>query len=484
MGVKMKWPGAATATLALWLWASVMLLSGCGGAGVSQESVPAPTPNSKPADPGASANSNGTGGSAGSGSSERLSLLAYAAKRQSAPAANAGAGASESELRMLQTASLSLAVAQLQARASAGTWLGNVQVSPALSASLEQLLRAAAAGATLAQVPALLPNLSTARQTAASRWVQRDVWAPPAQTFTASFLLGSDLQSGALGSTQWRAAQADFAAGSSLEFKRVLQELLPPMLPQSEDFLSTFLPAAQTRLLVLDSLRTRMSWPEMPELVSGRFVNEKGAPGRVEMLRLRQGVQRFQGKDFSADLLQQEEFVLVYLRPTASSLQGFLSSSLQPAFQQVLNAADAKTLLPGELLLPLVQTSLSSDVAAPLLRGGLRLAQDELHADLSGLDGGGAFARFQSPAATLQISATGVDVRSAHVLSLIGRSPGGLGPSPASGSAWREPLLLPLAGACNAAWSSSAGFLLLLDRQRMVLSLNVLADAGATPCAS
>lgn len=380
---------------------------------------------------------------------------------------------------MLQNASLNLAIGQLQASAPAGTWLGNAQVSPALSASLEQLLRAAASGATLAQIPSLLPNLSAARQASVSRWVQRDLWAPAGHTFSPAFLASSDLLSGALGLTQWRAAEADFVNGANLEFKRSLQSLVSP----SADGLLEFSPATLTRLLVLDSLHTRLPWPEGVEVAKGRFTNEKGAVGRVDMLRLRQGVQRFQGQVFTADVLQQEEFLLVYLRPSSAGLQTFLANSMQSALQQVLNAADAKSLVPGELVLPLVQTTLSADHAAPLLRGGLRLAQDEVNADLRGLDGGGSYARFQSPAAWLQIKASGLELRSAHLLSLIGSEKNVFGPNYQSGSTWLELPNLNFAGACDAALSSSSGFLLLLDRQRMVLSLNVLADAAATPCA-
>jgi hypothetical protein len=464
--------------VALWLVALAlgMPLAGCGGGGGASgnEAAPAPKPSPPTGNAGASSGSNSMGSEP-----VRISLSAYALTRQAAP----GGSASDSELRMLQNASLNLAIAQLQASAPVGAWLGNAQVSPALSASLEQLLRAAASGATLAQIPSLLPNLSAARQAVATRWVQRDLWSPPSQTFAASFLAGSDLLSGALGLTQWRAAEADFASGPNLEFKRKLQDLLPPSQPQGTDFQALSSPPALIRLVVLDSLRTRMQWPQGLELAKGRFTNEKGAVGRVDMLRLRQGVQRFQGQDFSADVLQQEEFMLVYLRPSSVGLQAFLASGLQAALLQVLNAADAKSLVPGELVLPLVQTALSSDVAAPLLRGGLRLAQDEVNADLRGLDGGGSYARFQSPAAWLQIDANGLELRSAHLLSLIGSDKNVFGPSYSSGSTWLELPNLNFAGACDAALSSSSGFLLLLDRQRMVLSLNVLADAAATPCA-
>ncbi|MCV2349695.1 hypothetical protein [Paucibacter sp. Y2R2-4] len=470
-------PGAAKAGAAHCLAVSALclLLAGCGGGGGSEVAlVSAPNPSPPTESASASSGSGNKGGEL-----TRISLSAYALTRQAAP----NAGASDSELRMLQNASLNLAINQLQASAPAGAWLGNAQASPALSASLEQLLRAAASGATLAQIPSLLPNLSAARQASVSRWVQRDLWAPPGQTFSSAFLASSDLLSGALGLTQWRAAEADFANGANLEFKRSLQSLLPSAMSQSSDLSTLFSPPVLTRLLVLDSLRTRLQWPEGIEVARGRFTNEKGRVGRVDMLRLRQGVQRFQGQDFTADVLQQDEFLLVYLRPSSASLQAFLATGLQSALLQVLNAADAKSLVPGELLLPLVETELSADVAAPLLRGGLRLAQDEVNADLRGLDGGGSYARFQSPSAWLQIKASGLELRSAHLLSLIGSEKNAYGPSYQSGSTWLETPNLNFAGACDAALSSSSGFLLLLDRQRMVLSLNVLADAAATPCA-
>ncbi|MEJ6005743.1 hypothetical protein WG899_09305 [Paucibacter sp. AS339] len=451
---------------------SALMLAACGGGGGSgadstptatapttvPSTVPSTVPGTTPAD--------------GAASAARLSLPAYAATRK----VPAGSPAPDSERRLLQNASLALAIAQLQAGAPAGTWLGNAQVSPALSASLEQLLRAAAAGATLAQIPSLLPDLAQARQVAASNWVQRSLWAAQGQSFNVQFLAASDLSSGAMGLPQWRGAETDFTSSAAKEFQLAKQAQLPP---QSAD---TIVPVAQTRLVVIDSLRTRFVWPDV-ELAKGRFKNERGEVGHGDFLRVRQGVQRYQVPEFTADLLQQDDFLLIYLRPMAGSLQAFLAGSPQPALQQVLNAADAKTLSPGELVLPLTRMGLAADYAAPLVRGGLSLAMDEVKADLRGLDGGGSYARFQSPTALLQISESGLDLQSAHVLSLIASDKNVFGPNYASGSQWLDRPGFNFGGSCDLPLSSSSGFLLVLDRQRMVLSLSVLADVAATPCA-
>ncbi len=277
------------------------------------------------------------------------------------------------------------AVAALDGGSTA--YLNNDWTLPPLHFARQAVVAAAARGQTLAELgqAVTLPSADTVAA-ALAQGVARSISALAEGRFQARFLSVAT-------------AEAAPATWSSL----ALRPLSPSQL--SAD--------GNTRLQIDDSVAIQTDWHQ-PAAARGVWDSPSG---RVELavVRLRGPLLRHEGADYSATGLPMPGAGwLVQITP-ATHGPSWAGVALRGALAEVTAAiasrpAAAATQTDGELVLPLMRLD------APQDRGslaGMGLAQDELNADLRGLDGGGTYLKPSPLVGSLAISPTALDASGA-----------------------------------------------------------------------
>lgn len=328
----------------------------------------------------------------------RVTLAAYSRERVAgAPAAAAPAAAPDAVL----SAALALALPPLQGwlhTTSGGIWYAEAAVVlPALQAARLDVLRAAAAGSTLAEVEAALPAAASDHATQVLLdGVSRRLWAPASAQFNRSFLQSTDR--GGLALEPWRAAVfADWSAAAAdlAEFG-------------DADGLEL---SAQTRLLIGQSVSTHAPVAGQMTAFEGVGEHARGGWYTAPMLALEGPGGTLRGVDHVATATWVGEYLWVSLRPPGN----------EPLFEGLSPATLGAALLAAWSAFPAPEgvSSRSTQIWPQLTKvldnrsrrpPGIELPYYEVQADLSGLDGGGTFLAETTRPASLTIDTQGLRI--------------------------------------------------------------------------
>lgn len=413
-------------------------------------------------------------------SASSLTVAQYQAQRSTAAGTGTGTAtpADATQQAKLRSADQALAVAQWQTD-FAGS---NPVVLPPLVYASARALAAAAQGDTLAQLDTLLAGrISLAPDATTAAWQTGQVasagWAAQGFKLARSFLRAVDSSDGRLAA--WSLADAAFAAGSASSDAALTQALAAQGLA-----LTDFAATNNLRLLLTHALKLSGGWPA-GYTFDGLFEVGPQDLLALPLLRVRTGVKRLAGTDYTADLLAAGPLRVLALRPTAGTLHAFATTRLAPAL-----AAAVQTLVmdgagtAGELLLPLGPLALDAAVDAPIQRAGVTLAFDEVNANLRGLDElGGTYAQVKSAPARLVVSADGLALSAAHGLGLTYsvrnvNSGYGVIVTNSGGS-----VAFPVSGPCTPVWPVAdlrSFFLAVLDSRGALLALVAVQHPSGT----
>ena len=249
----------------------------------------------------------------------------------------------------LQAENHHLAVAQMQASDLIRGYT-NRAVVPTLTYATLRSLGAAASGDSLAEISSrfdLAPTPYVAAQQTAR--VASQLWVQRGHRLHSEFLVATDARGPWPQLAAWSAAETGFADGSAGS-----DALMAQALSAASPGLSLWQFRAQTdiRLLVAHSLTARAGWGAVTPFTG---VYERGYHDlvRLPLLRLRSGVMRHTGTDFTADVLRAGDLHLMTLRPAAGSLHDFAADRLEPALAEVAQALLSSEATPaaGEMVL-------------------------------------------------------------------------------------------------------------------------------------
>ena len=376
-----------------------------------------------------------------------------------------------------------LAVAQLKASLAGGAI--NLAVAPPLTYAVLRSLGLAASGDSLAEISRnfdLAPTPFVASQQTSR--VASQLWADRGRQFRAEFLSATDTFGPWPRLAAWSADEAGFAAASAASDSAFTQSLAAASGLSIDWF------GAQTniRLLMAHSLAANAGWGALAPF-NGIFERAPNDLVLLPLLRLTDGVSRFAGADFTADLLAGGDLHLMTLRPASGTLTDFAATRLEPALAEAVQALLSGGAAPaaGEMLLPRADIALALQADGPLRRAGVAQVYDEVLANLPGLDGlGGTYVQTASPAAALHIAADGLSLQAADALAFT-FSPRNLhGPTNGSsaGAVFTLGNAFPLGTCVWPATDLRSFFLVLLDTRHWVVSfaaIQSLPGAAVAP---
>lgn len=430
-------------------WMALLLaLAACGGG-----SGPPPSASATPARAAADA---------------RVTLAAYSRERVAGvPAAAAPDAAPDAVL----SAALALALPPLQGwlhTTSGGIWYAEAAVVlPALQAARLDVLRAAAAGSTLAEVEAALPAAASDHATQVLLdGVARRLWAPASARFNRSFLKSTDRRGSAF--EPWRAAVfVDWsdAAADLAEFG-------------DADGLEL---SAQTRLLIGQSVSAHAPVAGQMTAFEGVGEHTRGGWYTAPMLALEGPGGTLRGVDHVATATWVGETLWVSLRPPGDEplFDGLSPATLGAALLAAWSAFPAPEAVSSRStqIWPQLTMMLDNRSRRP---PGIELPYHEVQADLSGLDGGGTFLTETTRPASLAIDTQGLrivgELAMAFTFSVANQHGGG------SYGINSELLLVPsivFPGPCPRATADWRGaYLALIDRAGRLLLVATLPDVG------
>lgn len=369
-------------------------------------------------------------------------------------------------------AALALALPQLQPTSS--TMDGPVLyastgiVLPALQAARIDVLRAAAAGDTLAEVTAALPAEASGDVTRALLdGVSRHLWAPASALFNRSFLASIDTGGSAV--EPWRATEVvDWPAGVTglAGFGSVTDLKL----------------SADTRLVI--GQRFEANAPANGHAVEFEGVGVR-SPNRwytAPMVALEGPGGTLRSDDYVATATWVGDHLWVSLRPPGDQplYYGLPPATLNAALLAVWSAYPAPEGMTSQSaqVWPRVTMTLENRSRLP---AGIVLPYDKVHANLSGLDGGGTFLTETIREGSLAIDTAGLRAAGAQAMAFT-FSPDnlyGLGSVSTNVTAdwW-----MPDCPRAVADWRGA--YLALIDRAGRLLLVASLPDAGdaATNC--
>jgi hypothetical protein len=299
----------------------------------------------------------------------------------------------------------------------------SVIAAPALVFGHAALLRQGAAGTTRAELEQGFPTSGdAASDSLLTEPLSRQVWGAAGRRFLLSFLNATDGNGQPSLLTTWTGADADFSFGAAV-----------PALPADAPELPT--DRANLRLVVLDRLDLKLSWPA-PTVEEGVFRSETDQRSKFSFVRLRDGVRSSPGANYRSDFLRQGSRTLVQIRPdaTVTALGDWVrnpASGLERALREIASAIAAAPAghAAGEILLPVGAASLPAPVDTVMWRRNVVLAYSATQANFSNIDGaGGAFAISNTwrgsgndirPATRLEFRADGTNVLVQHLTSFV-----------------------------------------------------------------
>lgn len=410
-----------------------------------------------------------TASSAGAIAESRITLDAYSASRTpSVPKALSSADA----LR----ATLALALPPLQDTLTTTSGQYPIALSaivfPAIQAARLDVLRAATAGDTLAELEAALPSAVTLDATRTLlAGVSRKLWASASAQFTSSFLASTD--TGGSSWSPWQAIRiqdwpaaflelADFGSVSDLNLRPQTRLVI------GHRFDAEALAGGQAVAFDGVGVRSPDNWYTAP------MVAFEG-PGGI-----------LQGDDYVAAATWIGDRLWVSLRPRGNTplYRGLPPASLNSA----LNAAWSTYPAPEGLVSRSRQVwpqQMSTLEDRSRLPAGIALPYSEIRANLSGLDGGGTYLKETARAASLAIDTVGLRVSGAQAMAFsfsVDNTYGG--GSYGSGSTLFNlaPFaVLPRCPRAEADWRGA--YLALIDRSGRLLFVASLPDAPSAASA-
>jgi hypothetical protein len=381
---------------AAFLWASLtMSLAGCGGGGSSG---------------GSAADTNRTSASV---TSTTVTVAEYKALRMESATAGAGEVPDAATLSKLAADNRHLAVMQL----SNPAYDANLVAIPPLSYTALRSVAAAASGTSLTEISRrfdISPSpFVAAQQTSrvSSQW-----WATRGFRFRSEFLAATDSTGPWPRLAAWSVAETGFSDGSAASDATFTQAM-------SDAKLTSLIPSGSisVRMLAVHSIAVRADWNSAIPF-DGVFERSFQQLVRLPMLRLNTGVQRYQGSDFTADVLASADLRIVSLRPSNATLDVFAVGRLEPALTELIAALSSTTALlsNGELVLPRIDLNLSSNPASVLSNVDVKQVFDEVNANLQGLDGvGGTYFSTPSTPVAIHIAEDGLSIRAAQTLDFV-----------------------------------------------------------------
>ena len=378
----------------------------------------------------------------------------------------------------LGAADRQLAMAQLVVQGPLGAGFpgnGNVLSVPALTHAVGRTLGAAAFGETLAEL-APLGDASPSPAVAAAQtgrvgsawWVQRDL---PLRT---DFLRALDTSMTPSLWAAWSAAETDFAGGGA-----TADAALGASLAAAGTSLYAFDKLRDIRAMVAHTFDLSVTWPAA-QAFDGIFAHSDADMWHVPLLRLSAGVTRHVGGDFTAEVLSMGAWRLMTIRPAAPELESFATTRLDAALAESVQALLAPGVKPaaGTMVLPHGRVSASGPSTAWWRSAGVKLAFDEVNANLQALDGqGGTYVQATAPSARLDIAADGLRLQAGQALAFTYSVKNVHGPGIDLGSVTTWPNI------CDK-WPTPDlrnFFLVLLDSKGRLVSMAAIQALAGTP---
>jgi hypothetical protein len=372
-------------------------------------------------------------------------------------------------------AALALALPALQSTVSTAN--GDVLVAdhaivlPALQAARVDVLRVAAAGDTLAELEAALPaEASRDAVRPLLDGISRSLWAPTAALFERGFLASTD--TGGAAAEPWRAMEVtdwSAAAAALADFGSVdaLHLVADTRLVIGQRFHANALANGQAVAFDGVGLRRADRWYTAP------MVALEGPGGTLL------------GEGYTATATWVGDHLWVSLRPPGDAplYEGVPPATLSTALLEVWSAYSASGNVKSRStqVWPQVTMALEDRSRLP---AGIALPYDAVHANLSGLDGGGTFLTETTHSASLTIDTAGLHAAGAQAMAFTFSVANEHGGGYASGGQW---VVLPVVWptSCPRAAADWRGaYLALIDRAGRLLLVASLPDAGsaATEC--
>lgn len=423
----------------------VIALAACGGGSSPQAEEP-----DKPA-------------SAESPADARVTLDAYSATRTSAVV---NAVVPEDTLR----AALALALPPLQDEVftSGGqvTMASRAIVLPALQAARIDVLRASAAGETLAQLEAALPAAATADATRALRdGVSRQLWAPTSALFAPSFLASTD--TGGRASVPWQASP--------------IQDGSAAMDPLTEfGDISHLNLAPETRLLIGQRFDLDAWANGQAVAFDGVGVVSPDSWYTAPMVAFEGPGGTLTGADHTATATWVGAYLWVSVRPLGDEplYVGLSAASLGSALLAAWSAFPAPEGLLTQSRQVWPQQGMTLEDRS-MLPAAIALPYSAVQANLSGLDGGGTYLTEIARATSLVIDSAGLRVSGAQAMEFTfsadnqhGGGSYGVGVVRVETPPYQVPLRCPRA---VADWRGA--YLALIDRAGRIVLVASLPDA-------
>lgn len=406
-----------------------------------------------------------------------MTVTAYAARHEVASVALSTPGAPTSSMLTPDQAYVADKTRELavQEMGTQSLTENNVTVSPPLALAHLDALRPATAGTTARQLKQAFP--ADARLNAwlhgAAGPVARQLWAQRGLRFAVDYL-DQTAQSWAGTPSNWLAGETNFSdqsASADPAFNQALHDTSP--LFYTADLSSA------THLIVQDSLHRQVFWPSATAF-NGVFAGALGRQVLTPMVRITQGVVRYEEPDFVTNAVTVNGTTLMTIIPLSYDVRGFAwSKHLDAAIKNSAAAvfgAPSPGLPPGQIVLP--SGSLSMPLSDTLLpRRGATMAYDEIDADLRALDNvGGTYARPIPQRGVMDISSSALTLKFASATQFI-YSPKNRQNSGGSTSGvfvtvdtFGRPY--PCAGGPDAA----SMFIVVLDAQQALLSLTAVTQ--------
>lgn len=351
-------PVASAAALAAGL---VAALAGCGGGGSDANQTP----------------------------SSSMTMQDYVAYRAQISGPTGGVLPTDAEVRAELLANQQQAVADLVDAQGQGS---NVAALPALADAALHVLRPAAQGETLAQMP--LEPANDWMQTWRTRSLRTSVWSDQGHSVQRNFLASTD----SLGApwprlTGWTGAEAGFSAGTAAS-DSALASSLAAIHPELN--IGRLSELDRVKLALTHSLNQRVALAGAAAgtgvMQLGLDTNGKPLQIQLPVVRSTQGVTGFQGSDYDAQVLADGSLRLLKITPTSPAVaaaafasQGRLASALAESVRALVAPGGGGSA--AEMVLPSGAWRLGADTRAALTRQGVTRAFDKSLAELPGVDG-------------------------------------------------------------------------------------------------
>lgn len=367
-------------------------------------------------------------------------------------------------------------------------------IAPPLLAAHLNMLVAAAAGDTLAQLHTQFPEQACLndglRQTPL---LSRQLWAERGARFQRRFLQQTDWAGAAstlAGPSPWRAGETGFADLSYASDPAFQQALSPAYAPT---LMANFVDTRNTRLVIGDALDLGLSWAR-DQAFDGHFRSDAGLSYRVPLLRITDSVVQHQTADYTANALTDAAgLTLITITPRAGTLQAFAASQLAPALQASIAALTDATparVQSGELVLPRGELSMSMALDQLVRTRGAGLAYSEIDANLRGLDGlGGTYVQVRPVVSTLQIDTSRLTLHSAYAAAFTfsAKNVHGLRDLSGQGLEGSSAVTVTFLGSvpqCGPTVDLRSFFIAIVDAHQAVMALAAITapEAGASRC--